>query len=181
VRDHCRGVSYEPSVTYTALSLTDWGSPRSIWVVMSCPRPEFKWSISKCESFWPVIKGKDLPVLFNWTPRHEGVLGERKYSSTHSLTSALDEGEWSITRSDSFTPRERAPATYWIGSWVGSQSRSGHGGERKNSQSVLGLEPPIIPLVAQRYTTELPRLLFWSVRQNFTNRRFMKPPCGGRE
>jgi hypothetical protein len=54
---------------------------------------------------------------FNWTPRHEGVLGERKYSSIHSLTSALHGGEWSASRSGRFTPRERAPGTHWIGGW----------------------------------------------------------------
>jgi len=31
-------------------------------------------------------------VLFNQAPRREGVLRECWYSSTHSLTSALDEG-----------------------------------------------------------------------------------------
>jgi hypothetical protein len=31
------------------------------------------------------------------------------YSSTHSLTSALDGGEWSASRPGRFTPRERAP------------------------------------------------------------------------
>jgi hypothetical protein len=41
----------------------------------------------------------------------------------------------------------------------GVQSRSGSGGEEKNSQHLPGLEPPIIQSVAQRYTTELPRLL----------------------
>jgi hypothetical protein len=41
----------------------------------------------------------------------------------------------------------------------GSQSRSGHGGEEKNSQPLPGLEPPIIQPVAQRYTVELSRLL----------------------
>jgi hypothetical protein len=30
-------------------------------------------------------------LCFNWASRHEGVLGNWKYSSTHSLTSALDE------------------------------------------------------------------------------------------
>jgi hypothetical protein len=35
------------------------------------------------------------------------------------------------------------------------QSRSGRGGEGSNSQSLLGIEPP----VAQHYTTELSRLL----------------------
>jgi hypothetical protein len=38
------------------------------------------------------------------------------------------------------------------------QSRSGSGGE-KNSQPLPGLEPLIIQPVAQRYTTELSRLL----------------------
>jgi hypothetical protein len=41
----------------------------------------------------------------------------------------------------------------------GSQSLSGHGSEEKNSQFLPGLEPPIIQPVAQRYTTELSRLL----------------------
>jgi hypothetical protein len=41
----------------------------------------------------------------------------------------------------------------------GPQSRSGRGGEEKNSQPPPGLEPTIIHLVAQRYTTELSRLL----------------------
>jgi len=29
------------------------------------------------------VKGKAVPVLFKWAPRHEGVLGEWKYSSKH--------------------------------------------------------------------------------------------------
>jgi hypothetical protein len=40
----------------------------------------------------------------------------------------------------------------------GPQSRSGRGGEEKNSQPLPGLEPPIIQPVTQRYTTELSRL-----------------------
>jgi hypothetical protein len=35
----------------------------------------------------------------------------------------------------------------------GTQSRSRHGGGEKNSQRLPGLEPPIIQVVAQRYTT----------------------------
>jgi hypothetical protein len=42
----------------------------------------------------------------------------------------------------------------------GPQSRSGGGGEEKNSQLLLGLELPTIRLVVQRYTTELSRLLY---------------------
>jgi len=39
-------------------------------------------------------------------------LGERTYSSTHSLTSALDGGEWSVSNPGRFSPRERAPRTH---------------------------------------------------------------------
>jgi hypothetical protein len=48
------------------------------------------------------------------------------YSSIHSLTSALDGGEWSALRPGRFTPREGAPGTPTL---VGPQSRSGHGCE----------------------------------------------------
>jgi hypothetical protein len=49
-------------------------------------------------------------------------LGEWRYSSTYSLTSALDGGEWSASRTGRFTPRKRAPGTPWIGGWVGSRT-----------------------------------------------------------
>jgi hypothetical protein len=75
---------------------------------------------------------------FNWAPRHEGVLGEWRYRSTHSLTSALDGGEWSASRPGRFTPRERAPLDRRLG---GPQSRSGCGGEEKNSDPPPGIEP----------------------------------------
>jgi len=42
-------------------------------------------------------KGKVVPLL-NRAPRHEDVLGEWRYSFRHSLTSALDGGEWLATR-----------------------------------------------------------------------------------
>jgi hypothetical protein len=51
------------------------------------------------------------------------------------LTSALYGVEWSASLPSHFTPRKRDPVT---------QSRSGHGGEKKNSQSLPGLEPPTI-------------------------------------
>jgi hypothetical protein len=53
--------------------------------------------------------------------RHEGVLMWR-YNPTHSLTSALDGGEWSASRPGRFTPRERASGTHWIGGWVGPRA-----------------------------------------------------------
>jgi hypothetical protein len=55
----------------------------------------------------------------------------------------------------------------------GLQSRSGRGGEEKNSHPQPGLKSPVIQTVAQRCTTELTRLLcnkaaplsFWGVQQ----------------
>jgi hypothetical protein len=41
------------------------------------------------------------------------------------------------------------------------QSRYGCGGEEINSHPLSGLEPPIIQSVAQRYTTELYRVLYY--------------------
>jgi hypothetical protein len=38
------------------------------------------------------------------------------------LTSALVGGEWSASRPGRFTPKERAPATHWIGGWVGPRA-----------------------------------------------------------
>jgi hypothetical protein len=75
------------------------------------------------------------------------------------VNSALDGGEWSASRPSLFTPQGKSfwyPLDRRLG---GPQSRPGRGGEEKNSQPLLGLEPPIIQPVAQRYTTELSRLL----------------------
>jgi hypothetical protein len=61
-------------------------------------------------------------LIFTWAPNHEGVLREWRYSSTHSLTSALDGGEWSASRPGRFTSRERTPGTHWIGCWLGPRA-----------------------------------------------------------
>jgi hypothetical protein len=45
----------------------------------------------------------------------------------------------------------------------GPQSLSGRGGENKNSKPLPGIETPIFQPVAQRYTTELPRL-WWRLK-----------------
>jgi hypothetical protein len=87
-------------------------------------------------------KGKvKLPLCFNWAPRHEGVLGEWMYNSTHSLTSALDGGEWSASLSGHFTPQGKRPWYTLCRRLGGPQSRSGRGGEEKNSQPPPGIEP----------------------------------------
>jgi hypothetical protein len=70
----------------------------------------------------PRSKVKVKSMCFNWAPRHEDVSGEWRCSSTHSLNSALDGGEWSDSRPGRFTPRERAPGTHWTGGWVGPRA-----------------------------------------------------------
>jgi hypothetical protein len=44
------------------------------------------------------------------------------YSSTHSLTSALDGGEWLASRPGRFNPRKRASGTHWIRDWEGRRT-----------------------------------------------------------
>jgi hypothetical protein len=109
-------------------------------------------------------KGKVVPV-FNWALRHEGILG-----SGGIAPRIIDLGTiWKcVVR---FTPRPlyplgkspRYPLDRRLG---GRQSWSGRGGEEKNSQSLLGLELPIIQPVPEPYTTEQSWLLcllqFWS-------------------
>jgi hypothetical protein len=91
---------------------------------------------------------------FNWAPRHEGVLGEWRYSSTHSLTSALDGVEWSTSRLGRFIPREKAPGTPWIGGWVSPRAVLDAVAKRKipNPHRESNPRTPIVQPVAQRYT-----------------------------
>jgi hypothetical protein len=74
-----------------------------------------------------------LSLCFNWTPRHEGVLGEWMYSSTHSLTSALEGGEWSASRPGCFTPG-------------GPQSRSGRSTRRESNPDRPARSPALYRL-----------------------------------
>jgi hypothetical protein len=76
------------------------------------------------------------------------------YSSTHSLTSALDGGEWSASRSGRFTSRERAPGTHWIGGWVDLRVVLDEVVKRKIPSLCRESNPrtPIVHPVAQRYT-----------------------------
>jgi hypothetical protein len=66
-------------------------------------------------------------------------------------------GEWSASRQGRFTPQGKNPSHPLDRRLGGPQSRSGCGGEEKYSQSLPGLEPPIIQTAAQRYTNELYR------------------------
>jgi hypothetical protein len=81
-------------------------------------------------------------------------VGDWSYSSTHSLTSALDGGEWLASRPGRFTPRERALSTHWMGGWVGSSAVLDAVVKRKIPSLRWESNPrtPIVQPVAQRYT-----------------------------
>jgi hypothetical protein len=68
--------------------------------------------------------------------------GSWRYGSTHSLTLALDEGEWSVSRPGRFTRRERAPDTHWIGGWVGLRAGLNAVVRRKVPSPCRDLNPP---------------------------------------
>jgi hypothetical protein len=63
------------------------------------------------------------------------------------LTSALDKGEWSASRSGSFTVGERAPGAHWIGGWVGP--RAGLDAADADRAGILNW---VVQPVACRYT-----------------------------
>jgi hypothetical protein len=73
------------------------------------------------------------------------------YTSTHSLTSALDGGEWSASRTGRFTPRERAPGTHWMGGWVCSEPFWKRWRREKFPALAGNRKNPDRPPVAQRY------------------------------
>jgi hypothetical protein len=58
--------------------------------------------------------------LINKALCHEDV--ESEATVTLFLTSALDGGELSVSLPDHFTPGQSAPATHWIGGWVGQRA-----------------------------------------------------------
>jgi hypothetical protein len=60
-------------------------------------------------------------------------------------------------------PQEKSPWYPLDRRLDGPQSQSGHGGEEKNSQTLLGLKLLIIQPAAQHYTTELSQLLKYIV------------------
>jgi hypothetical protein len=101
-----------------------------------------------------------LSLWCKWASRHDDILG-----SGGIAPRILDFGNrwrWVV----SFTPwplypQGKSPWYPLDRRLGGTQSRSGRGGEEKNSQPLPGLEPPIIQPVAQRCTTELTRLPLW--------------------
>jgi hypothetical protein len=90
--------------------------------------PVGKWNLV----FWPIVRiitvkailsqnEKSSPCalfIFNWAPRHGGVLGNGG-TVPRILISTLDRDERSVSRLGRFTPTESAPDTHWIWGWVG--------------------------------------------------------------
>jgi hypothetical protein len=95
-----------------------------------------------------------LSLWFNWAPSHEGVLGERRYSSTHSLTSALDGDEWSASLPGHFTSKERVARTHWIGGRVSPRAVLDTVSKRiiPSPRRESNPRTPIVQPISQRYT-----------------------------
>jgi hypothetical protein len=66
--------------------------------------------------------------------------------------------EWSASRRDRFTPRERAPDTRCIVGWVGPRTGLDAVVRRKIPTPYRDSNPPFLQPVDQCYTTELSRL-----------------------
>jgi hypothetical protein len=96
-----------------------------------------------------------MSCTFNWALRHEDILGE-----LHSFFKHGTRWSWVV----GFTPlplyhQGKSPWHPLDRRLGGPQSRSGRGGEEKNSQPLPGFEPPVIQPVPRSYTTEIAQLL----------------------
>jgi hypothetical protein len=96
-------------------------------------------------------------------------IGEWRYSSTLSLTSALVGGEWSASRPGHFSCRERGSVTHWIGGWVGPRTVLDAVVKRKIPSPRRESNPrtPIVQPVAQRYTD-------WAITAHNNNNKCAK-------
>jgi hypothetical protein len=72
----------------------------------------------------------------------------------HSLTSALDGGEWLASRPGRFVTREETSGTRWIGGWMGPRAVLDAVVTIKIPSPRRESNPrtPIVQPVAQRYT-----------------------------
>jgi hypothetical protein len=84
----------------------------------------------------------------------EVLRGERRYSFYSFLTSALDGGEWSVSRPGRALPRGKDPRYPLYRTEGGPQSRSGHRGYRKILCPCRGSNPDrtVIQSVVRHYT-----------------------------
>jgi hypothetical protein len=103
-------------------------------------------------------------------------MGDWRYSSTHSLTCALDAGEWSSSRPGRFTPREIAPVTHWIGGWVGPRAILNAVVKKKIPSPCResNSRTPIVQPIAQCYTDwAIMALLTCKVKVNVKVKRYI--------
>jgi hypothetical protein len=86
------------------------------------------------------------------TPRRH-ILGVEIQLHTY-LNLAVDGDEWSASRPDRFTPKERAPGIHWIGGWVGPRAVLYTVLKRKIPSSHRESNPdhPIVQPTVSRYT-----------------------------
>jgi hypothetical protein len=100
-------------------------------------------------------------------------IGQWRYSSTHSFTSALEGVKWSVSRPGRFIPRERAPGTHWVGGWVVPRAVLDAAVKRKIPSPRWESNPrtPIIQPVAQRYTDWAIRALLCLVLTLYVTKR----------
>jgi hypothetical protein len=99
--------------------------PVSDWLVLTeCQqkRHETCWMETYVVAFSRPTKAKQSSPA----TRPSGAWGERSYSSYSFLTSALDGGEWSASRSGRALPRGKDPRYPLYRRLDGPQSRSGH-------------------------------------------------------
>jgi hypothetical protein len=92
-------------------------------------------------------KGKEVPQH-----TYAGASGERRYSSYSFTTSALDGGEWSVSRPGRDLPSGKG--RHWKGCWVGP--RAGLDTETRGKISCLcqgsNFDRPVVQSVARHYT-----------------------------
>ena len=122
------------------LQISCHGAPSTLLYLYTCPSnlmiiPQTCWKIKD--------KGKIHPRT-----GHEGPKREQMYSSTLSLTSALDRGGWSPPRPGRFTPRKETRYALYrrLG---GPQGRSGR---KRKISSLPEFDPRTVQPVAGRYT-----------------------------
>jgi len=56
------------------------------------------------------------------------------------MTSALEGGEWSVSRPGRFTPGKKAPGTHWLAGWVGPRNVLDAVTKRKKYLTLPGIE-----------------------------------------
>jgi hypothetical protein len=134
---HFCSCEYTPHTHLMLLLFGGWTSALNSATVMPTNNP---WHVNCVRVCVTTCKRYRCPSAFfklSTTPwRH---IGEWRYSSTHSLTSALDGGKWSTLRPPALPPGKspRYPLDRRLG---GPQSWSGRGGEEKNSQPQPAIE-----------------------------------------